>query len=276
VLEVRESPADFWWRLATERGESWGPAQWGLYLEMRGDLVEAEDAYRRAVESGETSVMDSYGRLLGRRGKLREAEHWYRRIVDAEPDASYAMDNLAEILLEQGDRTGAEQWWRRAAEGRHVGAAVNLNVLLESSRLLLTEDAVRDHCEYAEELVGDRRAEEAVSVFRAALRAAETVVGRDAELTVEIRAALAALATEIRHPVAERAWRGVVADLDRLAGPDSAAALVARGRLAELLVLLERQDDAVALYRELLPRAVAVLGPEHPLTRAATAATATG
>ena len=99
MLEVRESPADFWWRLATERGESWGPAQWGLYLDMRGDLVEAEDAYRRAVESGETSVMGSYGRLLGRRGKLREAEHWYRRAIDG-GQSNVAMYELG-VLLER-------------------------------------------------------------------------------------------------------------------------------------------------------------------------------
>jgi hypothetical protein len=39
-----------------------------------------------------------------------------------------------------------------------------------------------------------------------------------------------------------------VIDLDLLAGLDGGAALVARGCFAELLVLLERDNDAVAPY----------------------------
>jgi hypothetical protein len=48
-----------------------------------------------------------------------------------------------------------------------------------------------------------------------------------------------------------------VIDLDLLAGLDGGAALVVRGCFAELLVLLERDNDAVAPYPGAAPRALA-------------------
>ncbi|MFD1147167.1 tetratricopeptide repeat protein [Saccharothrix hoggarensis] len=107
---------------------------------------------------------------------------------------------------------------------------------------------------------------DAVAEYQAALREAEAALGRDHVRTINLRTLLAVLAIDHGHPVAEEAQRGVVADLERVQGPDSPGGLVARGALARLVGRLGRPDEAAAMFRDLVHDHRRVLGPQHPGT----------
>ena len=72
------------------------------------------------------------GVRLDRRGDLAEAEAAYRR-ADVRGDANGAF-NLAGLLAEPGESAGAEAGYRRADERGDAGAAGNLGLLLERRR----------------------------------------------------------------------------------------------------------------------------------------------
>ena len=100
----------------------------GLALKERGDVAEAEKAFRAAAESGLAGAAYSLGLLLRERGAHAEAEAWLRRAAQAGESAAAA--NLGLLLAERGETVEAERWLRQAADRGDRAAEANLAVLL--------------------------------------------------------------------------------------------------------------------------------------------------
>ncbi len=61
-------------------------------------------------------------------------------------------------------------------------------------------------------------------------------------------------------------WEGVVADVERLVGPDHPEAVDSRNNLARALYAAGRLTEALALYEQAFALRERLLGPEHPST----------
>lgn len=191
------------------------------------------------------------GKALVARGMLGEAEENYRaalhtsvRHTGERSTSSTAIRNDLFVVLASHDR---------------LKEAVTLHRTVKVSGV----DAVLEQRRLADLLAVADRPEEAVAEYRAALRDAESLLGRDHVETINIRTLLAMLAIEIRHPVAEEAQRGVIIDLERATEPDDESLLVARSNLAELLATLGRTDEAVASFRQVIDDHQRVFGERH-------------
>lgn len=135
ALGVREDLAITVMRTVSESSESEiaGIAAFnlGVLLERRGELEDAEVAFRRADELGDGSGSNNLGTLLKKRGEVAEAEAAFRR---AEERGSHAgANNLGVILEQRGDLDGAQELYERADEDGSARGASNLGVLLEES-----------------------------------------------------------------------------------------------------------------------------------------------
>ncbi|MGV9679787.1 caspase, EACC1-associated type [Nocardia sp. NPDC003482] len=97
----------------------------------RGDLVEAENAWRRAAAQAHTGAMNNLANLLCTQGKLREAYPWY--LEAARRGDTHAMGNLADLLHRVHQDTDAEHWGRCAAEAGDIDAMYNLALMLDKS-----------------------------------------------------------------------------------------------------------------------------------------------
>ena len=156
-------------RIADERYDPADDVRLGQRLEERGDLAEAEAAYRRADHRDDAEAAFNLGALLYERGAVSEAETAYRRADQRGHGPAAA--NLGVMLEERGDLAEAEAAYRRADQRGVAEAAFNLGALLYERGAL----------------------DEAAQAYR---RAAERADGEIAEMA---RAALAELAA--RQPV---------------------------------------------------------------------------
>jgi hypothetical protein len=59
----------------------------------------------------------------------------------------------------------------------------------------------------------------------------------------------------------------LIADHRRVLGPTHPGTLITTANLGQLLRDSGRRGEAMSLFRELLPVAEDVLGPDHPVTR---------
>lgn len=98
----------------------------------RGDLTEAEKAWRTAASQGHPSAMNNLAHLLYNQGKLRAAHPLY--LEAAQRGNTTAMANLADLLHQAREDTEAEYWYQRAAEAGDSDAMHNLALLLDKSR----------------------------------------------------------------------------------------------------------------------------------------------
>ena len=101
----------------------------GSLLHERGELEEAEAAYRRGDERESADAAYNLGVLLYERGELEEAEAAFRR--GDERGHAHAAYNLGWLLRERGELEEAEAAFRRGDERGNADAAYNLGVLLQ-------------------------------------------------------------------------------------------------------------------------------------------------
>jgi tetratricopeptide (TPR) repeat protein len=118
------------WRRADERGNANGAFNLGQLMRMeRGDMEGALAAYRRADERGHASGASAVGAFVRERGDLDGAEAAFRR-ADERGDAAGAF-NLGQFLREdRGDIEGALAAYQRADERGDAAGACNLGVTL--------------------------------------------------------------------------------------------------------------------------------------------------
>src|SRR4051812_603648 len=104
----------------------------GCRLEQDGDLAAAEAAFRSGDVAGDAECATSLGRLLAVRGEIDEAEAAFRRVWDR--GSEWGAYNLG-ILLEnhRADHSGAIEAWSWADERGHAGAGFNLGCALQES-----------------------------------------------------------------------------------------------------------------------------------------------
>lgn len=194
--------------------------------------------------------------VLDARGRPAEAEKSYRAALKASVKATGARSDDATRI-----RRG---YFLFLASHDRLDDALALHE--EVTKGLDETETVAGQGRLADWLRAADRPQEAIAAYQAALQHAERVLGPDHVRTMNIRTLLAMLATEVDHPVAEEAQRGVVADLERVQGADSDGALVARSNLAKLVHSLGRDDEAALLYREVVADHHRVLGADHPGT----------
>ena len=115
-------------RMADERYDPADDVRLGQRLEERGDLAEAEAAYRRADQRDDAEAAFNLGALLYERGALPEAGEAYRRADQRGHGPAAA--NLGVMLEERGDLAEAEAAYRRADQRDVAEAAFNLGALL--------------------------------------------------------------------------------------------------------------------------------------------------
>ncbi|MFI1439139.1 tetratricopeptide repeat protein [Streptomyces fructofermentans] len=109
------------------------------------------------------------------------------------------------------------------------------------------------------------RDDEGVALLRRYLRACEAEHGREHAETVRARGNLAAQCLDAAlydeaHEAAERA----VTDAERTLGPDAGDTLEIRDTLAACLTHLERDEEAVALFRSVVDVRIGLHGADHP------------
>ena len=117
--------------ISTVANEKYDPAddvRLGQRLEERGDLAEAEAAYRRADQRDDAEAAFNLGALLYERGALDEAANAYQRADQRGHGPAAA--NLGVMLEERGDLAEAEAAYRRADQRDVAEAAFNLGALL--------------------------------------------------------------------------------------------------------------------------------------------------
>jgi len=223
-------------------------------LGKRREHDETEDRRRQDAEVGDSGAMYDRAVMFDRRGDEAEAERWYRRAAEA--GNHRAMVCLVGLLDEKGDQAEAERWHMRAlaAEG------------LQPSDVEMLPHELRELREEANLVLSGNQRAEAIEEYQAALRAAETSLGPDHPQTINIRTLLAEVAIATDHPIAEETQRRLVMDLDRVAGPDSEASLVARANLGNFLTSAGRDEEAADLYRQVLEDHRRLLGIRHPGT----------
>ncbi len=103
--------------------------QEGLRLRAEGDAEAAEAAFRRGDLAGDAECANEYGRICAHRGDMAEAEGAFRRAADRNSPAGWS--NLGLVLLDEHDDTpGAITALERSQELGYVPASFNLGCLL--------------------------------------------------------------------------------------------------------------------------------------------------
>ncbi len=130
--------------IASELFRSWPDllAVWGLLLERRGRLAEAEAALRRALEQND-HVSDVYrpnlllglGRVSIRAGELQDAEEWFGLAAKAGVDPVFMLRTKSEALQLAGRTAEARDALRQAAELRRDDPDLWFELALLSSKL---------------------------------------------------------------------------------------------------------------------------------------------
>jgi tetratricopeptide (TPR) repeat protein len=101
----------------------------GIRLREAGDAAGAEAAFRRGDLAGGAECANEYGRICGQRGEMAEAESAFRRAADRDSPAGWS--NLGLILFgEHDDAPGAIAALERAQELGYPPASVHLGGLL--------------------------------------------------------------------------------------------------------------------------------------------------
>eukprot|EP00614_Pseudopedinella_elastica_P028952 CAMPEP_0172627400 /NCGR_PEP_ID=MMETSP1068-20121228/156011_1 /TAXON_ID=35684 /ORGANISM="Pseudopedinella elastica, Strain CCMP716" /LENGTH=212 /DNA_ID=CAMNT_0013437269 /DNA_START=37 /DNA_END=672 /DNA_ORIENTATION=+ len=124
----------------------------GMHQGMLSDeelsaLEEAETSIRLAIKREPSAqAFNNLGNVLQAKGELDEAEDAYRKAIDLDPDYASAHTNLGVALHNKGDLTGAEDATRRAIDldpsnpHAHGTLAAVLN-----DRVAILEEAVEGH-----------------------------------------------------------------------------------------------------------------------------------
>jgi tetratricopeptide (TPR) repeat protein len=245
-------------------------------LHWRGQLQEAEDAYRQIVDArahalgwdhpDTLTARDQHATVLRDLDRLAEAlvecdevlTARSRILGDDHPDTLTSRSHLATIYHQLGDLSRAETEHQRVLEARtRVLGANHQETLISRSNLA---KVYQDMGEL------DRAIDEHHTVMRARSR----LLGPEHRDTLMSRSLLAsALHHAGRLTEAEAEHRSVLGSRLRLLGPVHLDTAVSRHRLASVLHDLGRLDEAIAEYRAAQQVYAQLLGASSPFARAA-------
>ncbi|WP_433083408.1 tetratricopeptide repeat protein [Dactylosporangium sp. CA-052675] len=245
-------------------------------LHWRGQLQEAEEAYREIVDARAHALGWDHPDTLTARDQhatvLRDLDRLAEALVECDealtarvrilgedhPDTLTSRSHLATIYHQLGDLTRAEGEHQRVLESRtRVLGANHQETLISRSNLA---KVYQDMGEL------DRAIEEHRTVMRARAR----LLGPEHRDTLMSRSLLAsALHHAGRLGDAESEHRAVLGSRLRLLGPVHLDTAVSRHRLASVLHDLGRLDEAITEYRAAQAVYAELLGASSPFARAA-------
>jgi tetratricopeptide (TPR) repeat protein len=245
-------------------------------LHWRGQLQEAEEAYREIVDArahalswdhpDTLTARDQHATVLRDLDRLAEAlvecdevlTARMRILGDDHPDTLTSRSHLATIYHQLGDLTRSEAEHQRVLEARtRVLGANHQETLISRSNLA---KVYQDMGEL------DRAIDEHHTVMRARGR----LLGPEHRDTLMSRSLLAsALHHAGRLVEAEAEHRSVLGSRLRLLGPVHLDTAVSRHRLASVLHDLGRLDEAITEYRAAQAVYSQLLGASSPFARAA-------
>ncbi len=235
----------------------------------RGESVTARQLLDRGARQLErelgaepgvrAALADTLARTYLGLGAVDQAGRWAERSVAGRrsaagaPAAALATLTRAEVLLERGEVD-------RARKQLDVLVPRVVAAFGEESREALRAQAALT---MALDLSGDFAA--AIALRRRLLRQAEVVYGRDSPRAAGVAAGIASAAAMLsRYEEAEAAFRDALGRFERAGAGDDPEALLARGAFADLLEIMGREEQALALLSEVVARSRQVLGPAHP------------
>jgi len=225
-------------------------------LERLGRLGEAESAARVFERAHPTSadLANRLGELLEAQGRLDEAEEAFGRAIDGHAsDTLVARANLADLRSRRGDHAGAEVGYRVLIEAYNSGAALSADELIAVGRACrglgasdpqLHKDALRALDDALDRDPGNLAARiEIGNLFLEKYNGTDARAEFETVLALNPRdpAALLGMARALDF-VGERGVLGRVRESLEI----HPRYLPARVYLAELLVALERYDEAVS------------------------------
>ncbi|GAA3275986.1 tetratricopeptide repeat protein [Dactylosporangium vinaceum] len=245
-------------------------------LHWRGQLQEAEEAYREIVDARAHALGWDHPDTLTARDQhatvLRDLDRLAEALVECDealtarvrilgedhPDTLTSRSHLATIYHQLGDLTKAENEHQRVLESRtRVLGANHQETLISRSNLA---KVYQDMGEL------DRAIDEHQTVMRARAR----LLGPEHRDTLMSRSLLAsALHHAGRLNDAESEHRAVLGSRLRLLGPVHLDTAVSRHRLASVLHDLGRLDEAITEYRAAQAVYAELLGASSPFARAA-------
>jgi tetratricopeptide (TPR) repeat protein len=245
-------------------------------LHWRGQLQEAEEAYREIVDArahalgwdhpDTLTARDQHATVLRDLDRLAEAlvecdealTARVRILGDDHPDTLTSRSHLATIYHQLGDLTRAEAEHQRVLESRtRVLGANHQETLISRSNLAKVYQDMGE-------------LDRAIDEHRTVMRARAHLLGPEHRDTLMSRSLLAsALHHAGRLADAESEHRAVLGSRLRLLGPVHLDTAVSRHRLASVLHDLGRLDEAITEYRAAQAVYAELLGASSPFARAA-------
>lgn len=245
-----------------------------------------------------TDLLGALAKLRLLQGRLDIAERLQREVVDRYENSSgqhhanawQAKSSLASILIDSGGHTEAEALLRdiQPLQAQHLGnqhddtletvnrlgellrvsnRAVEAEVLLESylkGPLASTKQSLVLYNTLAGALQAQGRLDEAERVMRVLVQDAGELLGQDHPDSVRYLRNYALFMTEQRKfAIAEPLAREALRRTDRLYGPSSIEALIARNNLGFVVGEQGRHAEALPRFQEVVQRARQGLPPEH-------------
>ncbi|MFD0582489.1 tetratricopeptide repeat protein [Dactylosporangium darangshiense] len=245
-------------------------------LHWRGQLQEAEEAYREIVDARAHALGWDHPDTLTARDQhatvLRDLDRLAEALVECDealtarvrilgedhPDTLTSRSHLATIYHQLGDLTRAETEHQRVLESRtRVLGANHQETLISRSNLAKVYQDMGE-------------LDRAIDEHRTVMRARARLLGPEHRDTLMSRSLLAsALHHAGRLPDAESEHRAVLGSRLRLLGPVHLDTAVSRHRLASVLHDLGRLDEAITEYRAAQAVYAELLGASSPFARAA-------
>ena len=119
----------YWYREATEQGNTFAKFKVGLLYEQRGE--QAEHWYIQAAEKGLPLAQNNLAGIYLKKRNVKKAIHWLKQA--AEQEFSVAQANLAQLYEnaegEEKDLEKARYWYTKAAEKGYSPASYSLGVM---------------------------------------------------------------------------------------------------------------------------------------------------
>ena len=221
-------------------------------------LAALSEAKRTPTQDGRLpTILNNLASVCQDRGQIEEAERYYRRAIalierdfgSLEPALSKPLRNLASLYDEQGEFAKAERLVRQAL-------ALSKLPETETSPLLFG---------LATALEGQKKLDEADSLYRQALAAWENTEGHERDLA-DVLNNLGFLCSK-----RNRAEEGAVfltrsiRILEKTAGPEHAALVRPLHNLAAIYLQTHRPADAEPLLARALTIAADAYGPDNPV-----------
>ncbi|WP_433056498.1 tetratricopeptide repeat protein [Dactylosporangium sp. CS-033363] len=245
-------------------------------LHWRGQLQEAEEAYREIVDARAHALGWDHPDTLTARDQhatvLRDLDRLAEALVECDealtarvrilgedhPDTLTSRSHLATIYHQLGDLNRAEAEHQRVLESRtSVLGANHQETLISRSNLAKVYQDMGE-------------LDRAIDEHRTVMRARARLLGPEHRDTLMSRSLLAsALHHAGRLPDAEGEHRAVLGSRLRLLGPVHLDTAVSRHRLASVLHDLGRLDEAITEYRAAQAVYAELLGASSPFARAA-------